>query len=146
METVRVSVLVVEDDAQARKLLCRLLAQVGYEVHEACDGFEALKRMQELPCEVVVTDYRMPNLNGLELLEIIRDRWPHTPVIVVSGEPAEMAWLVSRQGGYAWIRKPYKPGQILSIVRSAVEQASNMLIAFDSSSVAHSAAPDRIRT
>lgn len=126
METAGASVLVVEDDAQARGLLCLLLAQVGYEVHEACNGFEALKRMQELPCEVVVTDYRMPNLNGLQLLETIRDRWPGTPVIVVSGEPVETAWLVSRQGGFAWIRKPYKPGQILSAVRSAVEHASKL--------------------
>jgi DNA-binding NtrC family response regulator len=119
-------VLVVDDDAEVRWVICLLLTQAGYDVHQAQSGFEALKRMEEVQCEVVVTDYRMPHMNGLQLLEIFRARWPGAPVIVVSGEPSQTAWLILQQGGYAWLPKPYDSAQLLRTVGCAVAYASEL--------------------
>ena len=118
-------VLVVDDDAAARCVLGLLLTHVGYDIHEASDGFEALRRMETIRCEVIVTDYRMPNLNGLQLLRVVRARWPETPVIVLSDEPPETAWLVRQYGAYAWLPKPLDQNQLLRTLSEGAQQAAH---------------------
>lgn len=119
-------VLVVDDDAAARCVLGLLLTHAGYDIHEASDGFEALRRMETIRCEVIVTDYCMPHMNGLRLLEILQARWPDTPVIVVSGEPPQTARLIFQRGGYAWLPKPYDPHQLIETVDRAVAHSAEL--------------------
>ena len=119
-------VLVVDDDAAARCALGLLLTHAGYDVHEASDGFEALQRMETIRYEVVVTDYCMPNMNGLEFLEILRARWPNTPVIVVSGEPPQTARLTLPRRAYVWLPKPYDPHQLVETVDRAVAHSTEL--------------------
>ena len=59
------NILVVEDDRPNRELLSKVLRQEGYQVLEACDGDIALKILQTLPCDLVITDFLMPMLNGI---------------------------------------------------------------------------------
>jgi two-component SAPR family response regulator len=66
--------------------LSAVLEQAGYVVDVAEDGFEALKRMQHRMPDLVITDLRMPNMNGFELLSVIRKRFPELPTIAISGE------------------------------------------------------------
>lgn len=119
------NVLVVDDDAASREWLCATLAAAGYRVHDAHDGCEALQRMEETCCDVILSDYRMPNLNGLQLLRVVRARWPETPVIILSGEPPETAWLVRQYGAYAWLPKPCDRNQLLRTLSETAQQAAH---------------------
>ena len=119
------SVLVVDDDAASREWLCATLTAAEYRVHDAHDGCEALQRMEETCCDVVLSDYRMPNLNGLQLLRVVRARWPETPVIILSGEPKQSAWLVRQYGAYAWLPKPCDRNQLLQTLSEAARQAGH---------------------
>jgi len=117
-------VLVVDDDEDSRRVLSLLLAQVGYNVYETGDGVEALYEMQKRRFEVVITDYRMPRLDGLELVKICRIVWPETPMVLVSGEPADFARVAVQQGAFAYLRKPHDATELLRLVRSAAGHAS----------------------
>jgi sigma-B regulation protein RsbU (phosphoserine phosphatase) len=66
------NILVVEDDRLNRELFSKVLRQEGYQVIEACDGDIALKILQALPCDLVITDFLMPMLNGIEFVEQLR--------------------------------------------------------------------------
>ena len=74
-------VLIVDDDHHARFLLGALLEHSGYTVVPACDGRAALNELHKRHFDAVVTDYRMPFLNGIELLQQIHIHYPQIPVI-----------------------------------------------------------------
>src|SRR5689334_2667143 len=78
-------VLVVDDDHHARFLLEALLYHSGYKVVPACDGRAALLELQKREFDAVITDYRMPFVNGIELLRQIQIQYPQIPVILASG-------------------------------------------------------------
>ncbi len=79
-------ILVVDDEPNIRILLSSILQQVGYVVDVAEDGFVALRKIQHAMPDLVITDLRMPNMNGFELLSAIRTRFPELPAIAISGE------------------------------------------------------------
>src|SRR6188768_2501493 len=100
-------VLVVDDDHHARFLLGALLDHAGY---------------------TVVPDYRMPFLNGIELLRLIQIHYPHVPVILASGSlPLPDEPFLSDCRPFGWLRKPYDNNLLLELVRSAVERQSVVL-------------------
>jgi CheY-like chemotaxis protein len=117
-------VLVVDDDPYIRELVSAALLNHGYDVQSARDGVEALRRLEEGRYEVVLTDYGMPRMNGLQLLAAIRDRWPATPVVFVSGESSETARMAAQKGAYAWLGKPYDLARLLQTVGTAIQGAA----------------------
>lgn len=116
-------VLVVADNDDTRIALCGQLARAAYTVYGVCDGIEALMELVERPWDVVLTDCRMPRLNGLDLLRIITLCWPDTSVVMVSGEPSDTARLALKHGAFAWIGKPFDLAHLLQKVRAAVLHA-----------------------
>lgn len=126
MKTGQRQVLTVDDDAELRSLIGRLLNDSGYGVREAVDGFQALRCLDQGRYDVVITDYRMPHMTGLELLEIIRVWWPDTSVIVLSGEPVQTAQLVLQGGAFAWLPKPFGLRQLMETVERASSHASGL--------------------
>lgn len=118
-------VLVVDDDENCRRMLCLLLIQAGYSVFEACDGLEAMNEMKQRRFDVVVTDYHMPRLNGLELLMLARVVRPDLPVVFVAGDPGEMADVAAQRGAFAWIRKPYEGAMLLEVINEAARRSTN---------------------
>jgi two-component system, response regulator, stage 0 sporulation protein F len=111
-------VLVVDDDHHVRFLLVTLLDHAGYTVVPACDGLAALNELSKRHFDVVVTDYRMPVLNGIDLLKQIQVHYPRLPVIMVSATlPEEFSRLDYQP--FACIRKPYNNMLVLKIVQSA---------------------------
>ena len=78
-------IMVVDDDRLNRELLSKVLRQEGYHVLEACDGEIALKILQALPCDLVITDFLMPMLNGIEFVEQLRSLQPQIPIIFMTG-------------------------------------------------------------
>ncbi|HKW87011.1 MAG TPA: response regulator [Nitrospiraceae bacterium] len=117
-------ILIVDDDEDSRQVLSFLLGQAGYNVYESCDGLEAIDELKKRRYEVVLTDYRMPRLDGLQLVKLGRIVWPDTPMVIVSGEQFDFVQVAVQQGAYAFIRKPYDPAELLRVVRSAAGQAS----------------------
>lgn len=80
-------ILLVEDNADYRRLLARFLADRGYHVTEAGDGQEALEKLDRSTPGLVVTDWEMPRLDGIQLVEELRRRWPNLPILMISAAP-----------------------------------------------------------
>ena len=119
MDGSRKRVLVVDDDHHARFLLEALLNHAGYTVVPACDGRAALTELHHRHFDAVITDYRMPFLNGIELLRQMHMQFPQIPVILASGSiPA----FLSDCRPFGWLRKPYDISMLLRLVRSAVDR------------------------
>jgi len=78
------SILVVEDDESARLLYEEELREVGYAVFFANDGFQALKFLEKEKVDLVMTDIRMPGINGAIMISMIRSKYPDAHIIVVS--------------------------------------------------------------
>jgi CheY-like chemotaxis protein len=79
-------ILVVDDEKSLRLTSAAILEARGYEVHTAADGFEALVELRRSLPDVIISDLRMPNMSGFELLSVVRRRFPQIPVIAISGE------------------------------------------------------------
>jgi CheY-like chemotaxis protein len=82
---VAATVLVVEDDRSNRDLISKVLRQDGYQVLEACDGAIALEMLQTLRCDLVITDFLMPKLNGIKFVEQLLSLQPRIPIILITG-------------------------------------------------------------
>jgi len=78
-------ILIVDDDPSVRATVARLLADEGYEVSTAEDGFDALLQMKSKVPEVIVSDLNMPQMSGFEFLSVVRRRFPQVLVIAMSG-------------------------------------------------------------
>jgi CheY-like chemotaxis protein len=79
-------ILVVDDDERIRALAHALLEAQGYSVLCAVDGFDGLSALKRSLPDVIISDLRMPNMNGFEFLSVVRKRFPHIAVIAISGE------------------------------------------------------------
>lgn len=120
MEGYGLRVMVAEDDDPARLALADELMKAGYTVIMAGDGLAAVREIRKRHFDVIVTDYQMPFLNGLELLALSQEVMPETPVILVSGAHSSLEQLALERGAFAWIRKPAPLSQVVLIVREAV--------------------------
>jgi DNA-binding NtrC family response regulator len=117
-------VLVVDDDASGRSLLSILLTHEGYDVFEAGDGLEAVDELRKRHFDMVISDYRMPRFDGMQLLAICRLLWPETAVVIVSGEDSDWTELAIRGGAHAWVKKPYERTELITLVRQTIEKDS----------------------
>jgi YesN/AraC family two-component response regulator len=115
-----VSVLVVDDEAMLRDLLARILGREGYLVDTAANGEEALEKLRQNRYHLMVTDIKMPRLNGFELLKIAKKEYPEMGVIMMTafGDSFSVkdALLL---GADEYITKPFKSFEINLIVERA---------------------------
>ncbi|HPC00582.1 MAG TPA: response regulator [Syntrophales bacterium] len=117
-------ILVVDDYEATREMIVEALHQSGYTgVRGAADGREALAALGGEGADLVITDVMMPGMNGLDLLENIRERSPGTPVIVVTGKPTtELAVTALKRGAVDFIKKPFHIDDLLYKVQIALRQ------------------------
>ena len=78
-------ILIVDDNPNMSALLAEMLEIYDYESVKACDGEDALVKLEENKFSLVITDMRMPNMTGIELLEVIKKKYPKLPVVIISG-------------------------------------------------------------
>jgi chemosensory pili system protein ChpA (sensor histidine kinase/response regulator) len=126
LRTDRRRALVVDDSLSVRKTLSQLLADAGYEVRTARDGFDALEQLSRDKVDIVLTDLEMPNLNGLDLTRRLRETpaLASLPVVMITSRGADKHRAsAERVGVSAYLTKPYSDGDLLGRVRELLEPA-----------------------
>jgi CheY-like chemotaxis protein len=109
-----VRILVVEDEFLVRVVACEALLDEGFEVSEAATGAEALALLDE-PVDLILTDVIMPGpVDGWEVAERFRERWPQVSVIYTSGYPLERRPVTDG----ALLMKPYRIAELIAAVRA----------------------------
>jgi two-component system, NtrC family, response regulator AtoC len=134
-------VLVVDDEPNLRRVLSAQLSRDGYEVHTAEDGVEALRVLEEHHIDLVITDLRMPNLDGMDLLRRALELDPDLLVVMITAHgTVDNAVEALKLGAFDYITKPFDQNEVRTIVRKALktrdlsaEEASSPTTAFASS-------------
>ncbi len=117
------NILVVDDSGSVRNVVGIALRSAGYEVIEACDGVDALNKLDGRKVHLVISDVNMPNMDGLTLLRNVKAHptYKFTPVMMLTTEAGEDKKNVGRtEGAKAWMVKPFKPEQIVAAVQKLV--------------------------
>ena len=118
----RARILIVDDKENMRGLLRDILAP-QHDVVLAPDGATARAELEAAEIDVVLTDIRMPMLDGFELLKLVKDRWPLTEVVVMTAFASiQSAVEAMRRGAYDYIQKPFDPDDVTLIVSRALER------------------------
>jgi len=117
------NILIVDDEEVVRLSHLRSLQSVDCNAQVAVDGFEAIKVMEQQPIDVILLDLRMPDLDGMEVLKTIKDRWPDSEVVVITGYPTiESAKEAVRLGAYNYLAKPVGPDEVIKAANDAMNQ------------------------
>jgi len=114
-------ILVVDDEPSMREFLVILLNKNGFGAHAAASGAEALTLLRQHHFDLIVSDIRMPDLSGLDLLENVKQQDLSIPVVLITAYASpEDAVLAMKNGAYDYITKPFKVDDILSVIKSAL--------------------------
>ena len=118
-------ILVVDDEEIARRNLSHVLEREGYEVDCAQDGAGALALLAEQPYQLLLTDLRMPGIDGLELLRQTKSRWPDTEVVMITAHAnASSAVEAMSSGAFYYVEKPFRLPDVRKIVGEATQKAA----------------------
>jgi putative nucleotidyltransferase with HDIG domain len=114
-------ILVVDDEPLVRNLLAEYLSGEGYLCEVAASGREALQKLGEVPFSLVIADIRMPEVNGLQLLDRITSGYPDVAAIMITAViDLETAIHTMKQGAFDYITKPFNLDQVVESVRRAL--------------------------
>ncbi len=116
-------ILIVDDSESIREVLAYNLVNAGFEVLTACDGMEALQYFDGRPIDLLLTDYHMPNLNGLELIGKIRQlaSYKFLPILVLTTENQKDIILEARSAGATgWLTKPFSTDKLIQVLRKVI--------------------------
>ena len=114
------NILVVDDEPSARAALVELLREEGFTVRSAADGFKALGQMDDWTPELVITDVKMPGMDGMELMAKVRERFEGTAVVVMTAHGSvEHAVAAMQQGADDYLTKPLHFPELLVVVSTS---------------------------
>jgi len=118
------SILVVDDNPDLARLVAALLEESGMSARRVSSGKEALHALEEAYFDLVLSDVKMPEMDGLELLERMRSDFPEIPVVLLTGfGTVEMAVQAMRAGAASFVVKPYKDEALVHTIRQALQTA-----------------------
>jgi CheY-like chemotaxis protein len=118
------SILLIEDEANLRHNLGVLLAAEGYRVVSAEDGAEGIRKLQEEPFDLVITDVVMPEVDGFQVMQYLKDYAPDVAVVAITAYvSAESAIEALRRGAYDYLAKPFDVDLMQLVVKRALEKA-----------------------
>ena len=116
-------VLIADDEESIRHVLTELLEERGYEVRAVIDGEEAMRELSARDYDALVTDVRMPKMNGLDLVRAAQTASPETTIIVMSAYGShDLAIEAMKAGAYDYLGKPFRPDEVLLVLRKAEER------------------------
>jgi DNA-binding NtrC family response regulator len=114
-------ILVIDDESIVRTSCSRTLTPEGYEVKLSQNGADAMKMLEGESFELVLTDLKMPDIDGIEVLKMIKQRWPETEVIVVTGyQTVDTAVKAIKLGAFDYLEKPFTPDSLIAAVNNAM--------------------------
>ena len=121
-------ILVVDDEMIVCESCKRILEEEGYEVATALSGKEAFEKMKTHPFDIVITDLKMPEIDGMEVLRTLRKEYPDSIIIMITGfSTVETAVEAMKLGAFDYIPKPFTPDEVSIVVKKAIEKKSLML-------------------
>ena len=113
-------VLIADDEKDVRSLLAMILKPYDYEIDIVKNGVEAISRIDTRPYDLIITDYMMPEMDGLELTRMIKAKYPFTPVLVVTANGPVQDLLKS--GATACISKPFNIFELQNMVKIILDK------------------------
>ena len=118
--------LIVDDSSMLRDMLTYALNEGGYnEVTEGIDGVDGLKKAKETQHDLLIVDYNMPNMNGIEMIKAIRklENYKSIPIFMLTTERSEdLKQEAKSAGATGWITKPFVPEQLLKAVNTVLNK------------------------
>ena len=115
-------ILVVDDERNLRAVLCANLRREGYQPIEAVDGAQAIDLLGREEVHVIVTDLRMPTVNGMELLDFVQRRYPLIPVIMITAHgTVDTAVEAMKMGAFDYVTKPFEQAELKMVIAKAVK-------------------------
>ena len=117
------TILVVDDSASLRQVVGIALKGAGYDVLEACDGKDALGKLNGQKIHLIISDVNMPNMDGITFVKNLKQMpaYKFTPVIMLTTESQEGKKQEGQAAGAkAWVVKPFQPAQMLAAVAKLV--------------------------
>ena len=119
--TDKTKILVVDDEEVIRLCLSRTLSGERCNVEVVTNGRDALQRLEQQPFDVVLLDVRMPGLDGMTVLKTIKQKWPDSEVIIITGYPeVDSAKQAVTLGAYDYLAKPVGPDDVINAANGAV--------------------------
>lgn len=117
------TIMIVDDSASLRQVVAITLKGAGYDVVEACDGKDALTKLDGRKLHLIISDVNMPNMDGIALVKAVKGlpAYKFTPVIMLTTEAGEGKKAEGQAAGArAWVVKPFQPAQMLTAVSKLV--------------------------
>ncbi len=117
------TILIVDDSTSLRQVVNLTLKGAGYDVIEACDGRDALAKLDGTKVHLIISDVNMPNMDGISLLKEVKKHpsYKFTPIIMLTTEAGEGKKQEGQAAGAkAWVVKPFQPQQMLAAVSKLV--------------------------
>lgn len=119
----KANILIVDDEEVVRLSHLRSLEGSNCTTRAAEDGRQAIQVMEQDPADVILLDLRMPGLDGMDVLKIIKQRWPESEVVVITGYPCiETAKEAVRLGAFNYLTKPLGPDEVMKAANDAMTQ------------------------
>ncbi|OGC84193.1 MAG: hypothetical protein A2W07_00695 [candidate division Zixibacteria bacterium RBG_16_43_9] len=117
------NLLIVDDEEIMRNFLGEVFSEEGYQLDFASDGDEAIEKIRTKNYKVVITDIRMPKVEGTEVLRVAKEISPQTEVIVITGYASEgAAGECEKLGAFAYVSKPFQVGHIRELVNKIIKR------------------------
>jgi len=114
-------ILVIDDESIVRTSCSRALSPEGYEVVSVQNGSEGLKMLEEGQFDIVLTDLKMPDIDGIEVLSKVKEKWPETEVIIITGyQTVDTAVRSIKLGAFDYVEKPFTPDTLIAAVTNAL--------------------------
>lgn len=119
------TILIVDDEAENRRIYAEILNDLGYRTIEKPDGESALAAVREgTAIDLVIADYRMPRMNGLQFIESLRNILPSVPMIMITAFANVESYLQSFSlGVFEYMNKPFSKAEFTRIVKAALQES-----------------------
>ena len=119
----KANILIVDDEEVVRLSHLRSLEGSDCQTRAAEDGRQAIQVMEQNPADVILLDLRMPGLDGMDVLKTIKQRWPDSEVVVITGYPCiDTAKQAVRLGAFNYLTKPLGPDEVMKAANDAMTQ------------------------